>query len=108
MKILRNTRRVLSLMGYLPDERIFSFKYGHVISSLLFILTLILLGVSSIIYAMRRLNAGDHPNFLFASNQVVAVIPAIVSFCTIMYHKEKIRDVIASFQKITDQCNATE
>lgn len=51
MKILRNIRRAFSLVGYLSpsDERIFAFKFGHEIVSVLFIVILILFESSSVV-----------------------------------------------------------
>lgn len=110
MKILRNIRRAFSLVGYLSpsDERIFAFKFGHEIVSVLFIVILILFESSSVVQAVRHLKIGDYQNFLHASNQLIDLITAIVSFFTMMYHKYKIRDVIDGFQNFFDTCKPSK
>lgn len=105
MKILRRVRWAFSLAGYLPDERIFDFKYGHAIASFLFILALILAEITSITYVMHHLKVGDYQNCVYAGPQIAAVLPKIVSVLTMLYHKDKIRDVIHGFQKMFDKCN---
>lgn len=104
MKILHYTRRAFSLVGYLSNERTFASQTIHAIVSFLFILTLLVFEVSSIIYVVIHLKAGDYRNSLYASLQVMAVLPTIPSFFTMMYHKDKVRDVIGYFQKMSDQC----
>lgn len=108
MIILRRTRQAFSLLGYLSHERIFAFKFGHAIASSVFMLVLILFELSSVIYVVRHLKIGDFKNSLYAGLQMMAVLPAIASFITMMYHKDKVRDVIDGFQKISDQCNSVE
>lgn len=105
MKILRNNRRAFALMGFLSDERIFAFPHGHTIANFLFVLILVVEDVTSITYMMRHLKIGDMQNALYASLQIPAVVPAIVILITMMYDKDKVRDVIGGFQKICDQCN---
>lgn len=105
MKILQYIRRVFSFLGYLSDERIFAFMFGHEIISVSFILILFIFEASSVVYAVRHLVIGDLQNFLHASYCIPALITAIGSFFTMMYHKDKISVVIGYFQKIFDKCN---
>lgn len=105
MKILRNIRRAFSFIGFLSDEKIFGIKTVHTIVTLLFFPTLILFEVSSVVYVVRQIQIGDYQNALYASLQVAAVLPAIVSAITMMYQKDKVRDVIVGLQKIFEQCN---
>lgn len=105
MKILRGVRWAFSCAGYLPDERIFDFKYVHAITSFLFILTLILAEITSITYVMHHLKIGDYLNCIYAGLQIAAVSPELVSVFTMMYHKDKVHDVIHGFQTIFDKCN---
>lgn len=105
MKILLNTRRAFSFAGYLTKERIFTFKFGHEIASSLIILSLILIEVGSIVYVLRHLKIGDYQNCLYGSLQIAGVLPVIAIFVAMMYHKDRVHDVIGGFQKIFDQCN---
>lgn len=105
MKILRNTRRTFSDMGFLTDERIFTFKYGHSIATAFFIFILIFCEVTNITYVVHQLKIGDYTNCLYAGLQITAVLPTIVSFLTTIYRQGKIREVIGEFQKISDKCN---
>lgn len=105
MRILYNTRRVLSVLGYLSNEPVFAFKYGHEIFSLTFFVILALFEVSTIMYAVIHLSAGDYQNSLYAGNPAAAVFPAIASFITMTYLKDEVRIVIDAFQNIADKCN---
>lgn len=104
MKIIRSTRWIFSIIGFLSDEPIFSFKCGHTIASILYIFILILCKVGSITYVVRHLNTGDNINCFYAAAQAAAVLPSICSFVTMMYHKDKIHNVIFHFQNISDKC----
>lgn len=104
-KIFRNFRRVFFFVGYLPEERILDGKYGHAVTSFLFICTLFACELTSIAYVVHHWKIGDYKNSLFACLQVAAIIPSIASFCTIMYHRDQLREVIDQFQRIFDECN---
>lgn len=53
---------------------------------------------------VHHLQDGDIESTLLAAYQVTGTIPLIVSFSTIMYHKEKVRKVMDTFQQISDEC----
>lgn len=105
MKILCKVRRAFAIIGYLADEKIFVFKYCHTLVSCLFMLILTLFEASSTIYLVRHLKIGDYINSVYAGAQMMAVLPRIVSFGAMMYHKDKVRDTIDGFQGISDNCN---
>lgn len=105
MKILRYTRQVLAFIGYLSDKRIFRFKFFHTILSLLLFIILILLELASSFYVVHHLQIGDVQNGLYGALQVTATILLIGGYCTIMYHKDNVRQVIDEFQIISKKCN---
>lgn len=105
MKILRNNRRVFAYIGFFSqsEERIFDFKYSHIISTLLMLLLLFLFLFSSMAYTVNHLKIRDYENCLYAGVTIAATIPLLISYFGMMYHKEKVRDVIDAFQKISDE-----
>lgn len=105
MKILSYTRKAFSLLGYLPHERIFCSKFVHAIVSFLFILNMAVGELAGIIYMIRHLKIDDIRNSLYASFQIIGLVPAIASFISMMMNKDNIRVVIIGLQKITKQCN---
>lgn len=107
MKILRNTQRALSFMGYLPNESMFPIKHGHIISGFIYGLIMVLFIISSTVCLVLHLRIGDYETCLYAGVQIAALFPRIASFATMMYYKDKIRDVFDGFQKISDNCNCS-
>lgn len=105
MKILRNTRRAFSLLGFLSDEPIFASKHVHTIASLIFIFDLLLEEVTSITYMVKHMLIGDYQNALFASLQIPSVLPAIVILFTMLYRRDKVRSIILELQRLVDNCN---
>lgn len=108
MKILRNVRRLLSLIGFLSNERLFACKYGHLIGTAVIFTLLMMAKLTSISYMVTHWRMGDYENSVYAGLQVAAVMPNIVSIITMMYHKENVRQVISYFQRISDDCKSTE
>lgn len=95
---------MFSLLGFLPDEPIFSHKLVHTILSSLFFLVMIVCLVSSIVFVVDRLKVGDYQNCLYAGIQIAGISTSIPTFISMVYHQEKVRDVIGGFQQIFVKC----
>lgn len=108
MKIFRNTRRIFSIVGYLPEEPVFTGKFGHAITSFVIFGTLAVCETINVVYAVRKWKIGDYQNCMYGFLQFAAMLPAVFSFCTFMCHKAELRDVIQGLQQIYDKCNANE
>lgn len=109
MKILFNIQRAFTVIGFLPKSHEKAHRAKCVdTTSLVLILIMILYEVSCVIYVVLRAEIGDYVNCLNASTQAMCVLPTLFGFCTMLYHKDKIRDVIAGFQKIFNYCNVFE
>lgn len=102
MKILQNIQRIFSIIGYLPDPRD---HWQRIIVPIMVLITLISMEVSAAVYAVRHIQSGDIENSLYAGLDVPGTLLMIGTYLTIMYHKEKVRQVIDDFQKIFDECN---
>lgn len=105
MEILRYTRRLMAIIGYLPGERTYRFEFLHSIVSFLILVNLLTYSLASVVFVVRHFRIDEIENCLHASFSVTGVVPMIASFISIIYHKEKVRIVINTFQKISDQCN---
>lgn len=95
MYILRYTRRAFSLIGYLSNEKITSF---------VIMLLLVFTEAGSITYVVFHWQIEDYENCLHAGLQVVALLPAVVSLCSMWYHRYEMRDIIDGFQRICESC----
>lgn len=104
MGILNLIQHSLAFVGFLSGKAIFRSRFLHAIVSLNILGNLIGFVMTGLVYIVRHLQIGDVENSLHAAFQVSGTIPLIVSFCTIMYHKEKLRKVIDTFQQIYDRC----
>lgn len=105
MRILRNNRFLLSLLGFLPDEPIFPYKFVHTIVSSLVFLALILCQVSNTVFLVGHLKIGDYQNSMYAGIQTAGAITVIPILISLTYYHEKVRYVIGGFQRIFDKCN---
>lgn len=103
MEILRYTRRLMITIGYLSGERTNRFQFVHSIIPLLIVLNLSAGVIATVIFVLRHCEE-DIENCLHASNGIVGAVPMIASCITIVYHKEKVRIVIDTFQKISEKC----
>lgn len=105
MEILRYTRRLMAIIGYLSGERIYRYEFVHSIVSLLILVNLLTYIIASVVFVVRHFQFDEIENCLHASFSVAGAAPMIASFITIIYHKENVRIVINTFQKIYDKCN---
>lgn len=104
MEILQSIRRHFALIGFLPDERVFRYESCHTLLSLFIFSLFIEQVLASLIFLIRHLQMGDIERGLYAGFQVSLGIAVIGSFVTIMYNKDKVREVIVSFLNIFDEC----
>lgn len=105
MEILRLSQRAFTFVGFIPGKQIFRLKIVHTIISLFILLNLFVLVATSVVYVVRHLQIGYIENVLKASFQISATTPLLASFITIIYHRDKVREVIETFQEISNKCN---
>lgn len=102
MNVLKSIRTVFAYLGYLPGKGIFKNKFSNKIASLINLMLVLTFEFTSLIYMVGHLKIGDIENSLYAGFQAAALLPAIGSFSTLMYHKRKIWKILDSFQRIFD------
>lgn len=103
MKTLESIRKLFLITGYLSDGGIFRCNFCHKFVSLFILFLVLVFEFTSVIYVVRHLQIGDIANSLYAGLQVAAMLPAIGSFFTLMYHKEKVQELFHNFQNLFDR-----
>lgn len=106
MKIFESTQQKFISIGYLSDVRSSGHGYYHIAVPTVISILLIAMEVTAAIYAMQHFLMGDIENSLYAGLDVPGTILVLGTFLTILYNKEKLREVIDSFQEIFDSCKA--
>lgn len=96
---------MFSLVGFLPEEPVFPFKFVHAIVTSIFILTLILSQISNAIFVKEHLKIGDYQNCVYTGLQIAGASTTIPIILSMLYYHEKVRDVIVGFQNIFIKCN---
>lgn len=106
MKILRYIRLSMAILGFLPNQRLFRFKWSQAIVTLLVFVILIGFELSSALYVLRHLQIENIADCLYAGIQITGVLPALGTLFTIFVNKrDKVQRLIDNFQKVSDKCN---
>lgn len=108
MKVLKFYQRIFSIIGLCPlaDGSEFILKFSQMSCTLLITVISLLTVWGSGFSLLEFVQIGDFQKNAFVLIEVMAPIPTLLSFISLVYRRKSVREFCIRMQQIYDQCNS--